>query len=53
MLTGEPPFTKLDNHMAVMFAVMKGKIADEIPTTISNEAKDFIDMCTKTDPQER
>lgn len=53
MLTGQPPFTKLDNHMAVMFAVMKGKIVDEIPTSISDEAKSFIEMCTKTNPTER
>lgn len=31
MLTGMPPFAKLDNHMAVMFAVMKGKFLDQLP----------------------
>ena len=53
MLTGKPPFSNLDNHMAVMFAVMKGQIEQQIPKNISPEMRDFISLCTQKDPNER
>lgn len=53
MLTGKPPFSNLDNHMAVMFAVMKGNIKDQIPVNISPTARDFIASCVKQEPSER
>ncbi|CAD2218246.1 hypothetical protein AGDE_11507 [Angomonas deanei] len=46
MLIGSPPFSKMDNHMAVMFAIMKGKFDSEIPDNISEPAKSFIRACT-------
>ncbi|ORC91020.1 protein kinase [Trypanosoma theileri] len=53
MLTGHPPFWNLDNHMAVMFAIMKGKLEEQVPSHISEEAKDFIRHCTCSDPTHR
>lgn len=53
MLTGHPPFWNLDNHMAVMFAVMKGNLEQQVPTHISEDAKDFIKLCARSDPKER
>ncbi|KAG5472661.1 hypothetical protein LSCM4_01982 [Leishmania orientalis] len=53
MLTGKPPFANLDNQMAVMFAIISSKIEDQIPTSASEGAKDFIRMCTKTSIKDR
>ncbi|KAH9580040.1 Protein kinase domain [Trypanosoma melophagium] len=53
MLTGHAPFYNLDNHMAVMFAIMKGKLEEQVPSHISEEAKDFIRHCTCSDPTQR
>lgn len=53
MLTGRPPFANLDNQMAVMFAILRSKIEDQIPTTVSDGAKDFIRMCTKANTKDR
>ncbi|KAK7200659.1 protein kinase [Novymonas esmeraldas] len=53
MLTGKPPFANLDNQMAVMFAIISSKIEDQIPAQVSDGAKDFIRMCTKTNIKDR
>lgn len=53
MVVGKPPFANMDNHMAVMFAVMKGQIDQQIPKDISLSLRDFLEKCTKTDPKER
>ncbi|KAL7708506.1 Protein kinase [Lotmaria passim] len=53
MLTGKPPFSNLDNQMAVMFAIISSKIDDQIPQNVSEGAKDFIRMCTKTNIKDR
>lgn len=53
MLTGRPPFSNLDNQMAVMFAIISSKIDEQIPDEVSEGAKDFIRMCTKTNIKDR
>ncbi|EAN89396.1 protein kinase, putative [Trypanosoma cruzi] len=53
MLTAHPPFWNLDNHMAVMFAIMKGRLEEQLPHQISGDAKDFIRACLRNDPKER
>ena len=53
MLSGKAPFANVDNHMAVMFAVMKGSIGDQIPPNISPLARSFIVACVKQKPEER
>ncbi|RNF16680.1 putative protein kinase [Trypanosoma conorhini] len=53
MLTGHPPFWNLDNHMAVMFAIMKGRLEEQVPPHISANAKEFISLCLRSDPKER
>lgn len=53
MLTGKPPFSNLDNQMAVMFAIISSKIDEQIPQDVSEGAKDFIRMCTKTNIKDR
>ncbi|KPI88724.1 putative Protein kinase [Leptomonas seymouri] len=53
MLTGKPPFSNLDNQMAVMFAIISSKIEEQIPQNVSEGAKDFIRMCTKTNIKDR
>ncbi|RNF05258.1 putative protein kinase [Trypanosoma rangeli] len=53
MLTGHPPLWNLDNHMAVMFAIMKGRLEEQVPPHISGDAKDFIGQCLRSDPKER
>ncbi|RNC30612.1 putative protein kinase, partial [Trypanosoma cruzi] len=53
MLTAHPPFWNLDNHMAVMFAIMKGRLEEQVPHQISGDAKDFIRACLRNDPKER
>lgn len=54
MLTGRPPFSNMDNHMAVMFAVMKGQIEAQIPKEgISPSLDDFLRKCLQTNPKDR
>jgi serine/threonine protein kinase len=54
MLAGKPPFSNMDNHMAVMFAVMKGQIEAQIPKEgISPELDDFLRKCLQTNPKDR
>ncbi len=53
MLTGHPPFHECDNAFAVMFQVTKGELVKRIPTTISEEAKDFIRQCVRMEPKDR
>ncbi|CCW61734.1 unnamed protein product [Phytomonas sp. EM1] len=53
MLVGKPPFSSLDNHMAVMFAIIKGKVGDEMPAHASASARDFFRACTQHEPKDR
>jgi serine/threonine protein kinase len=53
MLSGKAPFANVDNHMAVMFAVMKGSIREQIPPNITPLARSFIVACVKMKPEER
>lgn len=54
MLVGKPPFSNMDNHMAVMFAVMKGQIEAQIPKDgISPGLDDFLRKCLQTNPKDR
>nr|CCC90929.1 unnamed protein product [Trypanosoma congolense IL3000] len=53
MLSGHPPFWKLDNCMAVMFAILRGELEKHIPDHLSEDAADFISQCTRTNPKER
>eukprot|EP00388_Colpodella_angusta_P001157 GDKJ01003823.1.p1 GENE.GDKJ01003823.1~~GDKJ01003823.1.p1 ORF type:complete len:274 (-),score=7.64 GDKJ01003823.1:57-827(-) len=53
MITGRAPFRNYDNQMAIMFAVIKGKIAQELPSDVSEELKDFFKVCTFKNAAER
>jgi serine/threonine protein kinase len=53
MLTGNPPYKGFDNSIAVMFQVSKGNIEPQIPSTLPEDAKDFIRQCCRPKPKER
>ena len=53
MVTGRAPFKAYDNQMAIMFAIMKGKITQELPQDCSEELKDFLKVCTRSAAKER
>lgn len=54
MLVGKPPFSNMDNHMAVMFAVMKGHIEAQIPKDgVTPSLEDFLRKCLQTNPKDR
>ncbi|KAL7980451.1 hypothetical protein Chor_001605 [Crotalus horridus] len=53
MATGRPPFFELGSPQAAMFKVGMFKIHPEVPSSMSEEAKDFILKCFEADPDKR
>lgn len=54
MATGNPPYSELNNAMAVMIKIGKAKEPPPIPEQIqSAELRDFIKSCLKIRPSER
>ncbi|XP_032083648.1 mitogen-activated protein kinase kinase kinase 6 [Thamnophis elegans] len=53
MATGRPPFFELGSPQAAMFKVGMFKIHPEVPSSMSDEAKDFILKCFEADPDKR
>lgn len=53
ILTGSPPWGKLDNCYHAITRIGKSNDIPEIPSNISETFKDFILNCLKRDPNER
>ncbi|XP_063168468.1 mitogen-activated protein kinase kinase kinase 6 isoform X2 [Candoia aspera] len=53
MATGRPPFFELGSPQAAMFKVGMFKIHPEVPSSMSDEAKDFILQCFEANPDKR
>lgn len=53
MITGKPPFSHLDNPMAIMFSMLNGKIFDQVPSTSSAALRDFVVCCCAKKPDAR
>lgn len=53
MVTGNPPWGKLDNYMEALYKIGKSSDIPEIPTNITAELSELINLCLKRDPKER
>ncbi|KAG8899618.1 hypothetical protein FRC01_010436, partial [Tulasnella sp. 417] len=52
LLTGKPPYSEIDNTLAVMFRIVEDDKAP-IPDGCSETLRDFLSQCFKKDPDER
>ncbi|XP_063702661.1 mitogen-activated protein kinase kinase kinase 4 isoform X2 [Culicoides brevitarsis] len=52
MSSGKRPWHQFDSSFQIMFKVGMGENA-EIPENLSQEGKEFVDLCLKHDPKER
>lgn len=52
MLTRQFPYSDLDNPMQVLFRIGKGE-PPAVPSTLSIDARDFINHCLQVDPSAR
>jgi serine/threonine protein kinase len=53
MVTGKPPWGKLDNFYQAMIKIGKSNDIPEIPCNVSENLKDFLLVCFKRNPKER
>ena len=53
MLTGTHPWPARENHFAAMFEIVKCVTGPPIPEDISEEAKSFLELCFRYDPDTR
>ena len=52
-MTGNQPWGKIDNIFQVMNKIGKTNLTPEIPDYLSNNFKDFLELCFKREPKKR
>ena len=52
-MTGNQPWGKNDNIFQVMNKIGKTNLTPEIPSYLSNNFKDFLELCLKREPKKR
>lgn len=53
MATGGPPWTRVENPVSVLYRIGFSGEIPEVPGFLSDEGKDFLSKCLRTDPRER
>ncbi|KAJ1428721.1 Serine/threonine-protein kinase, active site [Sesbania bispinosa] len=53
MITGKPPWRGVSDPAAAMYRIGFSGEVPEIPTSVSEQGKDFLSKCLKRDPNER
>lgn len=53
MATGGPPWTRVENPLAVLYRIGYSGEIPEFPGFLSDEGKDFLSKCLRTDSKER
>ncbi|KAJ6235167.1 hypothetical protein M0813_03851 [Anaeramoeba flamelloides] len=53
MLTAQHPWAEYNETVSVLFHIATCKTGPAYPTTISEECKDFLDLCFQMDPDDR
>ncbi|KAJ6239121.1 mitogen-activated protein kinase kinase kinase a [Anaeramoeba flamelloides] len=53
MLTAQHPWAEYNETVSVLFHIATCKAGPAYPTTISEECKDFLDLCFQIDPDDR
>lgn len=45
MATGKPPWSEYNNPLAIMFQIVNSNKPPELPTNLSETARDFLKKC--------
>lgn len=53
MATGKPPWPESGDPFSIMYRIAYSPESPEIPSCLSDEAKDFLSNCLRRDPNER